>query len=186
MKTAQDLKSEKLRFLKEEGLLRQLTTTKARAVGLISFILVWARYQCRSASPHRSTAERGAVLQNRAAPLEGLLSAQRAEHGGVLCAGRGQARGKASGRAVREERICSSALNFCTERFGCVCRGAAPVPREHGYSAFRCTALSLSLFCVSHLLWLSLLSTARGPGAGLGLGSAGIAMGDQWPDAALA
>lgn len=169
VKTAPDLKSEKLRILKEEGLLRQLTTTKARVVRLISFILVWARYQCRSVSPHCSTAEHGAVLQNRAAPEEGLRCAQRAEHGDVLCAGRGEERGKASEGAVREEIICSSALNFCTERFGCVCRGAAPVPREHGHNAFPCTALSLSLFHVPHLLWLWLLSTARGPGVGPGL-----------------
>lgn len=107
-----------------------------------------------SVTPSQRSWGRGcaaASLQNRAAPKEGAPCARRAaEHGDVLCAGRGEARGKASERAVREEIICSSALNFCTERFGCVCRGATPGPRPTGT---RSQCLSRSLHGTVSLLF---------------------------------
>lgn len=76
----------------------------------------------------------------------------------------GEVRGKAWERAIKEEIICSVALNFCTEQLGCVCWGAVASPYPMGMllqcfsrSLRRLLALFMFVSCCA-VVWLWLLS----------------------------
>lgn len=143
-----------------------MTDSQSKRGGiLMSLVLMQAKYQRKSAQPHQSQAEDWAAVSPRGgqssrvlpegvdAPKEGGMCAGQLPSTALMpCAGRGEAGGKAEARAIKEERICSLALNFCTEQLGCVCRGAVASPCPTGtslqcFSRSLCRAVS-SLFCV--------------------------------------
>lgn len=144
-----------------------MTDSQSKRGGiLMSLVLMQAKYQRKSAQPHQSQAEdRAAVSPRRGqssrvlpegvdAPKEGGMCAGQLPSTALTpCAGCGEARGKAEARAIKEERICSLALNFCTEQLGCVCRGAVASPCPTGtslqcFSRSLCHAVSSLFLCV--------------------------------------